>query len=101
MRGSAATLAVLGLLGAAPLASAQTSAVAVQHDAVGCVVAGKFPILSACFTPASDLAKARVYFRAHGKPHWYYVDMVSDAPCFKGTLPKPKKEIEFLDYYVE
>ena len=46
-----AVLAFAGWAMAAP-AFAQTSPIAVQHDAVGCLVAGKHPVLSACFTPA-------------------------------------------------
>ena len=56
--------------------------VEIDHKAVGCIVAGKFPRMNACFTPAASLARARVYFRPEGTPSWYYVDMKSDAPCW-------------------
>ena len=68
---------------------------------VGCVVAGKHPQILACFSPQSQLARARVYFRADGSPHWYFVQMASSAPCFVGTLPKPKPSIKKLIYYVQ
>jgi hypothetical protein len=64
----------------------------IDHKTVGCIVVGKYPKLNACFTPASQLARARVYFRPEeGPPNWYYVEMQSDAPCHAGVLPKPKK----------
>ncbi len=76
--------------------------VAIDHKAVSCIVAEKFPKLNACFTPNSSVARARVYFRAEGGTSWYYVDMKSDAPCMSGILPKPRKEMidKHVDYYV-
>jgi hypothetical protein len=98
-----------GLLSLIPgLAAAQGAAqapplggVAIDHAAVGCIVAGKFPRMNACFSPASQVARARVYFRAEGAPYWYFVDMKSQAPCFEGILPKPRATIKKIDYYVE
>jgi hypothetical protein len=89
-------LAVLALLPAA--AGAQ---VTIDHKAVGCIVAGKYPKMNACFSPTANLARARVYFRAEGTPNWYFVDMKSDAPCFQGILPRPRKTIKKLEYHVE
>ena len=75
--------------------------VAIEHSPVGCVVVGKHPQLVACFSPQAQLARAHVYFRAEGTPSWYYVRMASGAPCFVGTLPKPKLGIQKLNYYVQ
>jgi hypothetical protein len=94
-----------------PPAAAQD--LVIGHVAIRCVVAGKYPKLSACFSPASDLAGARVYFHGEGAAEdtgedtgegtteWYFVEMTSDAPCFQGTLPRPKLSLEALRYYVE
>jgi PKD domain-containing protein len=92
----------LGLAALMPaLALAQT--VEIEHKAVGCIVVGKYPKMNACFTPAANLARARVYFRPEGVPSWYYVEMKSDQPCFAGTLPKPGKKLvgKKIEYYVE
>lgn len=89
-------------LALAPAAHAQ--GIAIQHDPVGCVVAGKYPQLRACFDPASDLARARAYFRASGAgADWYYVEMKSDSPCHAGVLPKPKKALigQTIEYYLD
>jgi len=96
--------AVLGcaLLSLSPaLALAQT--VEIDHKAVGCIVVGKYPKMTSCFTPASSLARARVYFRPEGVPSWYYVDMKSDQPCYAGILPRPGKKLvgKKIEYYVE
>ena len=84
-------------------AEARPQAVEIDHKAVGCIVVGKYPKLNACFTPAANLARARVYFRPEGTPSWYYVDMKSDQPCFAGVLPKPGKKLvgKKIEYYVE
>jgi hypothetical protein len=74
---------------------------AIDHKDVGCLVAGQYPRLDACFTPVDALARARVYFRATGTPNWYYVDMKPEAPCHSGYLPRPKKSTGKIDYYVE
>src|SRR5207244_6099875 len=52
------------LLVSATVAGAQ--GLTINHDEVGCLVAGKYPKLQACFTPAGDVKQARVYFRAQG-----------------------------------
>jgi hypothetical protein len=59
--------------------------------------------MDACFTPAADLARSRVYFRPEGVTSWYYVDMKSDQPCFTGTLPRPGKKLvgKKIEYYLE
>jgi hypothetical protein len=96
--------AVVGsaLLSLSP-ALARAQAVQIDHKAVGCIVVGKYPKMSSCFTPASDLARARVYFRPEGVSSWYYVDMKSDQPCHAGILPRPGKKLvgKKIEYYVE
>jgi hypothetical protein len=84
-------------------ATARPEAVAIDHKAVGCIVVGKYPKMNACFTPAADLARSRVYFRPEGASGWYYVDMKADQSCFAGTLPKPGKKLvgKKIEYYVE
>lgn len=87
-----------------PAAAARAEGIAIDHKPVGCIVAGSYPRLNACFAPASRLARARVYFRvADATPEWYYVEMRSDAPCFAGILPKPKKQLvgRKVQYYLD
>ena len=95
-------LVVLVLAALTP-AIAHSQGLEIDHKAVGCIVVGKYPKMSACFTPAASLARSRVYFRPEGNPSWYYVDMKSDQPCLSGTLPRPSKKLvgKKVEYYLE
>ncbi|HEU0094500.1 MAG TPA: SH3 domain-containing protein [Vicinamibacteria bacterium] len=73
----------------------------IAHKDVGCVVAGEFPKLEACFTPAASVGKAQVQFRADEKGPWYYVDMKEEGGCRSAVLPKPKKDIATFHYFIE
>ena len=77
----------------------------IQHDPLGCIVAGRFPKVDACFTPA-DPARARVYFKGAEGQHWYWVAFKNDETkpgqgCFSAVLPRPQKTLPHLSYYVE
>lgn len=85
-------LAPRGLLAEAPV---------IEHEGAGCVVANRFPRIEARITPEENVARARVYFRAEGTPHWYFVDMAGEAGRFAAALPKPKPSLKRLEYYVE
>jgi hypothetical protein len=80
-------------------ALAQT--VTVDHAAVGCVVAERFPRLEARFAPGDAVAKAKVLFQPEGARHWYAVGMKSEGTAFSGILPKPKKSLKGYRYYIE
>jgi hypothetical protein len=99
----ARVLLVACLLIVCAAASARAQGVAIDHKEVGCIVVGKYPKMNACFSPASSLARSRVYFRPEGTPSWYYVEMKSDQPCFAGVLPRPGKKLvgKKIEYYVE
>jgi hypothetical protein len=73
---------------------------AIQHQGPTCVLAEKYFRLSACFTPAEALARGRVYFRGGHQRDWFYVDMTGSAPCLQAVLPRPKKDLGTLEYYV-
>jgi hypothetical protein len=73
--------------------------VTIDHKAVGCIVAEQYPKMSACFLPAA-VARSRVYFRAGGTTHWYFVNGTQET-CYAFVLPKPRRTIKFVDYYVE
>jgi hypothetical protein len=87
------------LLGASPMTRAQGPTI--DHKGVGCVVADRFPSLEAKVTPQTTVARARVYFRAAGAPFWYFVEMKAQEGSFWAALPKPKKSLKRLDYYIE
>jgi hypothetical protein len=91
---------LLLLLWLGPASSALGQSLVIEHDGLGCVVAGKYPKLSACIAPRSRVARARVYFRGEGTPNWYYVPLTSDMPCYRGLLPKPKRDLRRFTYYI-
>ncbi len=84
---------------AAPALDAQT--LKIDHQAVGCAVADRFPRLWARFDPADRVVAARVLFQPRSSQHWYAVAMTTDGPTFAGVLPKPKKSLEAYRYYIE
>ena len=81
--------------------SATADALTIEHSAVGCVVAEKFPHFEARFNPAHAVAKAKVLFQPDQAAHWYAVAMRPDGPVFRGVLPKPKKSLATFRYYIE
>lgn len=85
-------------LAAAP---ALPQAIAIDHQEVGCLVADNYPEMTACFTPSSEVARARLQFRAAGGGPWYYVEMQPGGACYSGTLPKPQKSTKEIEYYID
>lgn len=77
------------------------NATSIEHDPVGCVVAGQFPLLDARIEPASSVARARIYFRAASVENWYYVEMTPAEAGFVGKLPRPKVEASPIHYYIQ
>jgi hypothetical protein len=89
------------LVGLGVSSSAAGQSLVIEHNGLGCVVAGKYPKLSACIAPRARVARARVYFRGEGTSNWYYVSLTSDMPCYRGLLPKPKRDLQRFSYYIE
>jgi hypothetical protein len=73
----------------------------IEHDGVGCVVAGQYPRLEARVEPAASVGRARVQFRSEGSPVWYFVDMALSGESYVGTLPKPRPSLKRFAYYIE
>ena len=73
----------------------------IEHEGAGCVVANQFPRIQARIAPEESIARARVYFRAEGTPHWYFVEMAPDAGLYSAALPKPKPSLARFEYYIE
>ncbi|PYQ19767.1 MAG: hypothetical protein DMF81_20835 [Acidobacteria bacterium] len=86
---------------AAPAAPAAAATLSIDHRDVGCVVAGQYPKLDACFSPDASVGRGRVLFRAAGTDPWYYVDMSRDGPCYSAVLPKPKPQLKGFEYFVD
>lgn len=104
MRRRSRALASL-VLAAAALSAGPVSADGpiVEHEPVDCIVAGRYPLLAACFQPADQVARGRVYFQPEGATAWYFVEMKSAMPCWAGVLPKPSRALvdRHVRYYIE
>ena len=99
------SLCLVVAAGLLPAAIASAEAPTIEHTAVKCIVAGRYPKLEAAFAPA-PVARARSYFRPEGVPSWYYVEMTADASApsaYAGVLPRPTKKLvgKTIDYYLE
>ena len=88
---------------AAPVVTAAKATVAdlgIQHDQIGCVVAGLYPKVDACLVPAESVGKAEIHFRANDTQPWYGVGLASEGPCYSAFLPKPQRTMTEFQYYV-
>jgi hypothetical protein len=72
----------------------------IDHSAVTCMVAEKFPKLEARLGDPDTIGRARVQFRGEAGP-WYFVAMKREGAVFIGTLPKPKSSLKKISYYIE
>ena len=91
--------ALLGVLLLGAPVGAQT--ILIDHRAVACAAAERFPRIDARFAPIDGLAKARVLFQGDNRAEWYSVAMKAESDSFVGVLPKPKKSLKAFRYYVE
>ena len=84
------------------LSGATTSAEspAIDHRPVACAAVDRFARLEARFSPAEDVAVARVVFQGE-TTDWYSVAMKAEGATFAGVLPKPKKSLKSFRYYIE
>lgn len=89
----------LALLAGARSLSAEE--LAIDHEALACVVAQAFPRIEARIGPVESVARARVYFRAEGGPAWYFVEMKPAGSTFSAAIPKPRKSLKKVNYYIE
>jgi hypothetical protein len=75
--------------------------VQIDHAAVSCVVAEKFPRFEARVVPSDAVARAVVRFRTAAAGPWYAVAMKREGEALTGVLPKPKKSLPSFQYYLD
>jgi hypothetical protein len=76
------------------------SSTTILHDAIGCFVAGEYPLVDARVEPADKVARARVYFHSGQSNDWFYVEMTPSEAGFVGKLPRPRLEASPITYYI-
>jgi hypothetical protein len=77
------------------------SALIIDHEPIGCMVANQFPLIDASVEPLVRVARARVYFKAGDSPVWYYVEMTYVEGRFLAKLPRPQLKASPVSYYIE
>jgi hypothetical protein len=83
------------------LPSAPATATTINHEAIGCFIAGQFPLVDAKIEPSNSVARARVYFKAASASAWFYVEMTPAEGGFVGKLPRPKITASPITYYLQ
>lgn len=71
----------------------------IQHDTVGCLLAGEFPQVDADIQPAASVARARLYFKSAAS-EYYYSEMTLVEGVFRGFMPKPTLAASPITYYI-
>src|SRR5688500_19711299 len=99
MSGARSILAVVAMSLVLPAPGA--AEIAIDHAGVQCVVADRFPRFEAQVPAGIDVGRARVHFRPESSKVWYSVDMTRRGQALAGTLPKPKKSLPSVRYYIE
>jgi hypothetical protein len=73
---------------------------AVAHEPVACVIAEQYPQLEARVEPPT-VVRVRVHFRPEKGRHWYSVPMEAAEGRMTAVLPKPRRKLKALEYYIE
>lgn len=96
-----ALLSVILLVPVSPGLAQEPSPLVIDAQAVDCVVAGRNPRFDASVSPGAQVAQVQLLFRPKGFAGWYLVTMVRSGDLFSGTLPRPKKSLAAIEYYIE
>jgi hypothetical protein len=72
----------------------------IDHDPIGCFVAGEFPLLEGRVEPAENVARARAYFRGARGEDFFYVEGVAGEAGFTWKLPRPTVAASPITYYL-
>ncbi len=81
-------------------AAAADAKVSIEHTALGCVLASRFPRVEARIGPAANVERVWVRFRSDRKDGWYAVPLRPEGVLYVGLLPMPKW-LHSFDYYIE
>jgi hypothetical protein len=72
----------------------------IEHDPIGCFVAGEFPLLEGKIEPAASVARARAYFKGARGDDFFYVEGVATGDQFTWKLPRPTIAASPITYYL-
>lgn len=72
----------------------------IEHEPVGCFIAGEFPLLDAKIEPAASVARARAYFKGARGNDYFYVEGAATEGQFIWKLPRPTLAASPITYYI-
>jgi hypothetical protein len=72
----------------------------IDHEPVGCFIAGEFPLLDAKIEPATGVARARAYFKGARGNDYFYVEGAATEGQFIWKLPRPTLAASPITYYI-
>jgi hypothetical protein len=72
----------------------------IDHEPVGCFVAGEFPLLDAKIAPVDGVARARAYFKGARGADYFYVEGAATEGLFIWKLPRPTIAASPITYYI-
>lgn len=75
--------------------------VTISHDAVGCLVAGEFPLIEATIEPAMNVARARLFFMGAQSTEHFFVEFAALEGGFVAKMPKPTLAASPVRYYIQ
>jgi len=85
---------------AAPGQVPPTVGARIEHEPVGCFIAGEFPLLDAKIEPAPGVARARAYFKGARGNDYFYVEGAATEGQFIWKLPRPTLAASPITYYI-
>ena len=72
----------------------------IDHQPVDCSIPQKNVRICSYVLDDREVKRVRTFFRAQGQEAFYWTDMAFDGIQFCATLPVPKKDVRFIEYYV-
>lgn len=77
------------------------AAVTIQHEPVGCLIAGEFPLFEASFVPPEGVARARLYFKGAGSSEYLFVEFVPQEGQYVVKIPRPTMAANPVTYFIQ
>ncbi len=75
--------------------------ISINHEAVGCLVAGEFPLIEAAIEPSASVARVRLFFKGASSPEYFFVEFGALEGQFVAKMPKPTLAASPVSYYIQ
>jgi hypothetical protein len=85
----------------ADLPPAEGGPLSISHEAVGCMIAGEFPLIDARVEPAANVARVRLMFKGAQSTEYFFVEFGALEGMFVAKMPKPTAAASPVSYYIQ